>query len=238
LIFNQRELKKDAVASRLVEGRLMNNFEVKGEKLTYYEDSGSERFTTYQLKGVDVSKREVLSDGYFIYEIPIGDAQQQLEEVKWKFISVTAQIDDDLEACRSNGDEVIKNGDSATVELKYNTSSDYLWTRFCVQNSANGATTNVYTTNSHSYDSGKDLWMRIRCWDKDTNSSYHLDERVIASEGGSGPGGQISNQPNASFSTCEIADNAYHNGYSSIYSNGGNVQVGVSEYDEGSGSGD
>jgi hypothetical protein len=235
LIINQRELKKDAETTRLVEGRLTDYFEANDGKLTYFEKSGSDRYTTYVLKGTDAAKREVISDGYFIFEFPIGDAKSQLERVTWKFSSRAAQIDDDLEACNLNGDTVIKVGDSSVMNLARTSENfgSYSWEQFCVQNASAGDATYVSTRHLSSLDPGKGMWIRLRCWDKDTDSSFLIDDRAEFSFGGSGPYGSIYNQSsNGSYSTCEIADNQNHNYYSSN-SNGGAMEVSVSFSSEG-----
>ena len=232
LIINQRKLEKDAETTRLVEGNLVPSFEINGESLTYYEETGSDRFTTKGLKGTDASKQTIISDGYIIREFPIGDPQEELESLTWNFKTEIAQIDDDLEECNANGDTVIKVGESAIVNVKITTENfmSYNWQRFCVQNSDKG--TNVTTRYSSAIDAGKGMNVYLRCIDYDESSSNVFSQSGIASAGESGPAGYIGTRSSGSYSTCEISDNAYHGGYggNSSYSNGGAMEVSVSEY--------
>ena len=228
VILNERELKKDAASVRLVEGRLSTFFEAEGDELTYFESTASDRYTTYSLKGSDASKREVVAEGYYIYRIPIGDPGSTLKELSWNYYSSTAQVDDDLDECRSSGRPTIQQGGSERISLAANYTNNYEWTYFCVQNAGQGVTTYVSTSDSTGNTSGKPLWMRLNCYDKDNSNSDFFDSKEIAYEGGRGASGSYSSPSNGSYATCAIADNAYHGGYSSSYSVGGSVLVSVS----------
>jgi len=233
LIINQRKLEKDAETTRLVEGNLSSYFQINGENITYFEETDSDRYTTYGLKGTDASKRTVIAEGYLIVEFPIGDPQEELENLTWKFSTEVAQIDDDLEACNANGDTVIKVGESAIVNVKITTENfmSYNWQRFCVQNSDKG--TDVTTRYSSVIDAGKAMNVYLRCIDYDESTSSNIfSQSGTASAGESGPAGYIGTRSSGSYSTCEISDNAYHGGSygNSSYSNGGAMEVSVSEY--------
>lgn len=228
VILNERELTKDATSSRLVEGRISEFFQVDGNELTYFESTGSDRFTTYSLKGTDAADREIVAEGYYILRVPVGDSGSDLEELAWNFYSSVAQVDDDMDECRSSGYPIIRQGSNARVEIKIIYTNDYDWTYFCVQNAGQGMTTFVSTSDSDSNTAGRPLWMRLNCFDKDNNSNDFFDNRESASQGGNGPSGSYTSPSNGSYATCRIADNAYHGGGGSSYSVGGSVLVSVS----------